>query len=149
MDCDAPEINNRVKGVLPVVTGLRHFCTTMSARKPLASSSRAAWLSELEEGRLRFPDRCFEGAERGLSPLVFLKKLGQASASAEAFVFDVGQHQMWAAQSLFFRAHQRILNSGGMGAMGFSLPAAIGSSFARGKKPVVAITGDGALQVNL
>ena len=66
-----------------------------------------------------------------------------------AFVVDVGQHQMWAAQSLELHADQRFLTSGGMGAMGFALPAAIGAAVALDGRPVVIIAGDGGFQVNL
>jgi acetolactate synthase-1/2/3 large subunit len=62
---------------------------------------------------------------------------------------DVGQHQMWAAQSLELGPDQRFLTSGGMGAMGFALPAAIGAAYARPGTPVVMIAGDGGFQLNL
>ena len=62
---------------------------------------------------------------------------------------DVGQHQMWAAQSLEFGENDRFITSGGMGAMGFGLPAAIGTAFNSEHKEVVLITGDGSFQVNI
>jgi hypothetical protein len=61
---------------------------------------------------------------------------------------DVGQHQMWAGQSLDLLAHQRFLTSGGMGSMGYALPAAIGAAMASGA-PVVMIAGDGGFQCNI
>ena len=60
---------------------------------------------------------------------------------------DVGQNQMWAAQSAFVKHGQRIISSGGLGSMGCSLPAAIGAAVEG--KPVIAITGDGGLQMNI
>ena len=71
------------------------------------------------------------------------------SGAASAFVADVGQHQMWAAQSLELGPDQRFLTSGGMGAMGFALPAAIGAAYACPGRPVVMIAGDGGFQLNL
>lgn len=62
---------------------------------------------------------------------------------------DVGQHQMWAAQSFKLRENQRFLTSGGMGAMGFSLPAAVGATLARPGVTALVIVGDGSLQVNI
>ena len=62
---------------------------------------------------------------------------------------DVGQNQMWAAQSFRLKKGQRMLISGGMGAMGFSLPAAMGAAFASPGQNVIAIAGDGGIQVNI
>jgi acetolactate synthase I/II/III large subunit len=83
----------------------------------------------------------------GINPNVFLHKLSQSCGYVSAYVTDVGQHQMWAAQSLELKAGQRFLTSGGMGAMGFALPAAIGASFAAGS--VLVIAGDGGFQLNI
>ena len=77
-----------------------------------------------------------------------MHELSQYSKQASVYAVDVGNHQMWAAQSLELGADQRFLTSGGMGAMGFALPAAVGASFATGK-PVVMIAGDGGMQVNI
>ncbi len=65
------------------------------------------------------------------------------------YVTDVGQHQMWAAQSLQFRNKDRFLTSGGMGAMGFGLPAALGASLASQDTMTILISGDGSFQVNI
>jgi len=64
-------------------------------------------------------------------------------------VVDVGQHQMWAAQSLELNERQRFLTSGGMGSMGFGLPAAVGAALARPGTPLVVIVGDGGFQCNI
>jgi acetolactate synthase-1/2/3 large subunit len=68
--------------------------------------------------------------------------------AATAYVADVGQHQMWAAQSLELSGEQRFLTSGGMGAMGSGLPLAVGAAVESGG-PVVAISGDGGFQLNI
>jgi acetolactate synthase-1/2/3 large subunit len=78
-----------------------------------------------------------------------MHQLSQAVSGAGAFVVDVGQHQMWAAQSLELSSSQRFLTSGGMGSMGFALPAAIGASACLGGQPVVMIAGDGGFQCNI
>lgn len=79
-----------------------------------------------------------------------MHKLSYYSKKITAYVVDVGQHQMWAAQSLDLESHQRFLTSGGMGSMGFSLPAAVGASLASLKnKPVMVIAGDGGAQLNI
>ena len=88
----------------------------------------------------------------GINPHAFMHALCAAPAarSALAYVVDVGQHQMWAAQSLELYGDQRFLTSGGMGSMGFSLPAAVGTSLSDGgKRPVVVVAGDGCFQANI
>jgi len=85
----------------------------------------------------------------GINPNHFMHVLSRHSNSAAAYCVDVGQHQMWAAQSLELNRSQRFLTSGGMGSMGFSLPAAVGASYAVQGEPVVLIAGDGGFQCNI
>jgi acetolactate synthase-1/2/3 large subunit len=85
----------------------------------------------------------------GINPNSFVKALSKASPNACGYAVDVGQHQMWAAQSIWLYKGQRFITSGGMGAMGFALPAAIGMAFASPRKSVVVIAGDGAFHVNI
>ena len=68
---------------------------------------------------------------------------------AGAYVTDVGNNQMWSAQSCRLKPNQRFLTSGGMGSMGFALPAAIGASFSGQKMPVIMLCGDGGMQCNI
>jgi len=88
-------------------------------------------------------------AEDTINPNIFMHQLSAASTSASAYLADVGAHQMWAAQSLEISDGQLFLTSGGMGAMGFALPASIGASLALNKQPVVVIIGDGCMQLNI
>ncbi len=78
-----------------------------------------------------------------------MHQLSAVGGDAAVYVADVGQHQMWAAQSLQLRADQRFLTSGGLGSMGFGLPAAIGAAFGVAGRPVVLVAGDGGFQTNI
>ena len=78
-----------------------------------------------------------------------MHELARVAHGAAAYVVDVGQHQMWAAQSLELAPGQRFLTSGGMGSMGFSLPAAVGAAVAAPGRPVVVVAGDGGFQCNI
>ena len=80
-------------------------------------------------------------------PTKILSKIYDILPKDTIITADVGQNQMWAAQSAFVKQGQRIISSGGLGSMGFSLPAAIGAAV--DGKPVIAITGDGGLQMNI
>jgi acetolactate synthase-1/2/3 large subunit len=84
----------------------------------------------------------------GINPNEFIHSLSKASKDAKTFLADVGKHQMWTAQSIELIQDQRLLLSGGLGAMGFALPASIGSAFST-KQPVVCIVGDGGFQCNI
>jgi acetolactate synthase-1/2/3 large subunit len=149
VDCEAGEINNRVPDCHPVVAELRSFfeaAVPVAARSPRRDFPE--WLAEIDSLRRQWPDTK-ELDVAGINPNAFMHDLSRTSAGAAAYVVDVGQHQMWAAQSLDIRAAQRFLTSGGMGSMGFALPAAIGTAFAAPGLPVVTIAGDGGFQANV
>jgi acetolactate synthase-1/2/3 large subunit len=148
VDCDQGELNNRIKGCHTLTMELDAFLDACLRTEPL-SHERPAWTAFLGELRRRWPDTEELRTVEGINPNRFMHLLSAASRDAVAFVADVGQHQMWAAQSLDLHAGQRFLNSGGMGSMGFALPAAIGASFATGERPVVVIAGDGGFQINI
>jgi acetolactate synthase-1/2/3 large subunit len=148
VDIDEGEINNRVQGCKAVVAHLRPFLTSLvDLASKMQQHDRPDWISEIQGLRTQWPDTK-EIQAPGINPNAFMHELSRKSKQASAFVVDVGNHQMWAAQSLELDDHQRFLTSGGMGAMGFALPAAIGASFASGM-PVVMIAGDGGMQLNI
>ncbi len=148
VDCDRHELNNRIKGCRTLTLELDTFLHHGLRHRPPAGDHRP-WKDFIEAERARWPDTAEVGAVEGINPNGLMHRLSEASRPAAAFVADVGQHQMWAAQSLRLHGSQRFLTSGGMGAMGFALPAAIGASLATGQQPVVVIAGDGGFQINI
>jgi acetolactate synthase-1/2/3 large subunit len=150
VDCEAGEMNNRVSGCTAITSEIQPF---LSAALRLASASphiaSEGWSREIESLRVQWPDTEESKPAGGINPNEFFHELSHVARSAAAYVSDVGQHQMWAAQSLELQPEQRFLTSGGMGAMGFGLPAAIGASFAVPGQPVVVIAGDGGFQLNI
>jgi acetolactate synthase-1/2/3 large subunit len=150
VDCEPGEINNRIPGCIAIHSELKPFLE--SALENLSASVRPEWVSwraEISTLRDRFDDRRELGNIQGINPNVFMHQLSAVSKAAGAYVVDVGQHQMWAAQSIEVQADQRWLTSGGMGSMGFALPASIGTAVSLAPRPVVVIAGDGAFQCNL
>jgi acetolactate synthase-1/2/3 large subunit len=150
VDCEAGEINNRVTGCVAVEADLQTFLTAarkVAADKPVVAPE--AWHAEIADLRSRWPATDESPSLKGINPNALFERISRGAESAAAFVCDVGQHQMWAAQSLQLRPKQRFLTSGGMGAMGFALPAAIGASFAVPGQPVAVIAGDGGFQLNI
>jgi acetolactate synthase I/II/III large subunit len=149
VDCEVGEINNRITGCHALVADLTHF---FSRFKYLVANhtfeAYDAWKLEINDLKNKWPD-IKELEPIGINPNVLIHQLSQSSKSAAGFIADVGSHQMWAAQSLEISENQFFLTSGGMGAMGFALPAAVGASIARQNKPVVVIIGDGCMQLNI
>jgi len=147
VDCEEGEMNNRVTDCETLVCDLREFLGYAVERvQPFLSMED--WAQRISELRDAWPDFAEARETQGINPNDLMHKLSRAASLAAAYVVDVGQHQQWAAQSLQLGAHQRFLTSGGMGAMGFALPAAIGSSFATSDQ-VVVVAGDGGFQLNI
>jgi acetolactate synthase-1/2/3 large subunit len=108
------------------------------------------WMRRIDELRDTYPDADeLECRGDSINPNKLMHEISRYAIASAGYAVDVGQHQMWAAQSLRLVKGQRFLTSGGMGAMGFALPAAIGMVFSGTKKPVTVIAGDGGFQVNI
>jgi acetolactate synthase-1/2/3 large subunit len=149
VDCDAGEINNRIKGCVPFVATLpAFFDKVQNIIEKETFTPFTNWLQRIAVLKEQWPD-INELQPTGINPNVFMHQLSKVSGSAAAYLADVGSHQMWSAQSLDINKGQFFLTSGGMGAMGFSLPAGIGASIAMGNKPVVVLIGDGCMQLNI
>lgn len=150
VDCEEGEINNRIKDCKKIVMDLKDFsvlCNKLAAENIF--EYKKTWITELEASRKTWPDTEELRDIKGINPNKLMHQLASHSRKASAYVVDVGQHQMWAAQSIDIEAHQRFITSGGMGAMGFALPAAIGVALSDPTRPVCAIIGDGSFQINI
>ncbi len=148
VDCEAGEMNNRVSGCIALVSELDTFLEQAIATPP-KSSTKPEWNARISELKNQWPDTAEFRGGTGINPNELMHRLSDVSNAAAAYVLDVGQHQMWGAQSIDLRSHQRLLTSGGMGAMGFALPAAIGACLGARSAPVVVVAGDGGFQLNL
>ena len=147
VDVEAGELNNRVQGCDGLQADLRHFLD--SALHRINCESKEDWRRQLSVLKSKWPDTAELAGYKGINPNVLMHQLSSKQAPA-AWCVDVGLHQMWAAQSLEIAAKSRFLTSGGMGAMGFALPAAIGAAFScQTPAPVVVIAGDGGFQLNI
>ena len=150
VDIEAGEINNRIKGCTPVVQDVKQFLQSLLSNISEAEfSSKEEWFEYLSKLQQKWPDTKELSVGDNINPNDFMHRLSQSSPLAKAYLADVGSHQMWAAQSLELSSHQVFFTSAGMGAMGYALPASIGASLAFNKQPVVAIIGDGCMQINI
>ena len=149
IDCEHGEINNRVKNCVPIIDELQSFFNRFQKSTiEIKFQKPINWVQYISDLRNKWPD-IKELEPDGINPNKFMHSLSKSSRAATAYIADVGSHQMWAAQSLELTNKQLFLTSGGMGAMGFALPAGIGASIANLKKPVVVIIGDGCMQLNI
>jgi acetolactate synthase I/II/III large subunit len=149
VDCDPGELNNRIRGCHTVTAQLGPFiAAVLDVLNTRRLPDTTSWHAEISEDKNRWPDTAELPDIKGINPNVLMHRLAGSAATATAYVADVGQHQMWAAQSLELGRGQRFLTSGGMGAMGSGLPLAVGACLASGG-PVVLVAGDGGFQLNL
>ena len=149
VDCDAGEMNNRITGCIELNSNLDDFLFTLTTMVDENNFSIIQpWMDKIHDLKKTFPDIMEQENNIGINPNKLMHSISKYSTLAKVFVTDVGQHQMWAAQSLELDHNQRFITSGGMGSMGFGLPASIGAAFCVAPSPVVLIAGDGGFQTN-
>lgn len=149
VDCEAAEINNRVLGCEAIIAELPSFLSALVEQVAPTHPDYTEWSEDIRAHKAKWPDTGELREIVGINPNLFIRKLSPHAKPASAWVVDVGQHQMWAAQSVELGPTQRFLTSGGMGAMGFALPAAIGAALSDPTRPVACISGDGGFQMNI
>jgi acetolactate synthase-1/2/3 large subunit len=149
IDCEPGEVNNRVKNCEAIICEARPFLDQLAEAAIQPGNRFKSWFAEIAELRQSWPDTGELPGAPGINPNAFIHQLSRYKNNAAAYVADVGQHQMWAAQSLELSDDQRFLTSGGMGSMGFGLPASIGAVLNGNGRPVVIIAGDGGFQCNI
>lgn len=110
-------------------------------------SSWHTWIGKLKENYSQ--DKEVERFVDNKAPYQLLQRLNEISKEGDVFTVDVGQNQMWSAQTLKLKKGQRFVNSGGLAPMGFAMPAAIGLAFANPKKTVYCVTGDGGFHMSI
>ena len=109
---------------------------------------RRTWLGEVRRLRERYP-LAMPGGDDARAPYGLIRAVAEAAGPRAIVATDVGQHQMWAAQAYPIPGPRQWLTSGGLGTMGFGLPAAIGAALAEPDRPVVLFTGDGSILMNV
>jgi acetolactate synthase I/II/III large subunit len=151
-DIDPAEISkNRVADV-PIVGDAKEVITELIAavEAEIAAGRRAdlgAWWKQLDELRSTYPLGYASPPAGEVSPQHVIQRIGQISGPESLYVAGVGQHQMWAAQFITYEHPNTWINSGGLGTMGFSVPAAMGAKVGVPDKVVWSIDGDGCFQM--
>ncbi len=149
VDIDPREINNKVKADIGVIGDIKEFLLILNKKLSKYNKLRInSWLDKTSKYKEEYPSwRNPRGKE--IKPNFLMHLLSKVLPDDSIICLDVGQHQMWAGQSLELKNGQLLITQGGMASMGSSLPMAIGASFAKPKSTVVIITGDGGFQLNI
>ncbi|MHB8926840.1 MAG: biosynthetic-type acetolactate synthase large subunit [Bacillota bacterium] len=145
IDIDPAEIGKNVAAAIPVVGDANRVLPVVLEKVSGFKPQTGEWLAQIQGWRVR------EQAPKGssLNPAAVIRAVAAAAGEDAVVVTDVGQHQMWAAQHWPLSRPRTFLSSGGLGTMGFGLPAAIGAKIGQPDRPVVLITGDGSFQMNV
>jgi acetolactate synthase-1/2/3 large subunit len=153
IDVDPAEISKNVPAHIPIVGDAKNILGRLVGEYRALGADRARlaeWWERIDRWRAQHPLRYADSTDGEIKPQRLVEALYEATNGGEAIVStDVGQHQMWAAQYFHFPEPRRWINSGGLGTMGFGLPAAIGAAIAQPELPSVLITGDGSIQMNI
>jgi acetolactate synthase-1/2/3 large subunit len=146
-DIDPTCINKNVIVDLPIVGDVKHIIAELAAEMPKAPEIND-WWQQINEWKDECPMQ-YEDNDGRLRTEYVIEKISQKTNGDAVIVTDVGQHQMWTAQYFKYNYPRTNITSGGLGTMGFSVPAAIGASFAVKDKPIISISGDGGFQMNI
>ncbi|MBM3264186.1 MAG: acetolactate synthase large subunit, partial [candidate division Zixibacteria bacterium] len=168
IDIDPSSLNKNVKVDLPIVGDVKRVLQELNPM--VTKADTGAWLKQIDLWKREHPltyDSTATVHEEGLhgangnsepatpsAPLAIraqyvIERIGQLTHGEALVVTDVGQHQMWAAQWYGFTRPRSMITSGGLGTMGFGLPAAIGVKMACPDREVIVISGDGSIQMNI
>jgi acetolactate synthase-1/2/3 large subunit len=145
-DIDPTQLGKNVPTAVGIVADAGAVLFALAAR--LDRTSRPDWSGRLAAARARPRLAAYEDRVE-LPPRLVIRAIRETASDDAYFVADVGQHQMWAAQHLRLTQPDRFLTSGGLGAMGYALPAAIGAQMGRPASEVWAIAGDGGAQMTI
>jgi acetolactate synthase-1/2/3 large subunit len=147
VDIDPYELNNKKKADLALNLDIKDFLSALNKYMGKYDKNKIRRWKDITSGYKKKYFSCKAGAG-AICPNFFMSKLSAFLPVSAVVCADVGQNQMWAAQSLEIKKKQRFLTQGGAGAMGSSLSMAIGASFADPARTIVAISGDGGFQLN-
>ncbi|MGJ7922693.1 biosynthetic-type acetolactate synthase large subunit [Neobacillus sp. LXY-4] len=149
VDIDPAEINKIIQVDLPIVSDAKEFLNYLNEKLDfgLVRENIKDWVSETSVMKRTVP--LFDKSNSILRPQNVIKMLDEFSGEDTVVVTDVGQHQIWTANNYNFTKPRTLVTSGGLGTMGYGLPAAIGAAVGSPMKDVICVSGDGSFQMNL
>ena len=148
IDVDPAEISKNVPAHIPIVGSVHDVLPKLTGEYRALQADQARldeWWEQIADWRKEYPLTYEDSADSEIKPQFMVEELYRVTGGDAIITSDVGQHQMWAAQYYHFSKPRRWINSGGLGTMGFGLPAAIGAKVAMPDQQVVCLAGDGSL----
>src|SRR5215813_8727207 len=152
IDIDPADISKNVPAHIPIVGDAKQVLPKLTKEYRALQAERArldAWWEQLHDWQREYPLSYEDSADSEIKPQKMIEAMYAATEGDAIITSDVGQHQMWCAQYFHFDRPRRWINSGGLGTMGFGLPAAIGAKVACPDELVTCISGDGSLIMNI
>ncbi|MCL1829969.1 MAG: thiamine pyrophosphate-binding protein [Oscillospiraceae bacterium] len=149
VDIDRYELNHNIRCDVAINSSCQKFIEALFEQRQhsLEPKNYREWYLHLDQLKRRYP--VFSNVDDKTLPNQIIYSVSRFFAADDIITGDVGQNQMWTAQSIYLRDNMRLLNSGGLGSMGYSLPAAIGAAMANPVSRVLSISGDGGIQMNI
>ncbi len=152
IDVDPTSISKNVRADLPIVGDvgivLQQILDELSHQGGVPDTEALKlWWQQIDEWRAKDSLSFEQSEEEPIKPQTVIRKVHDITGGNAIVTTDVGQHQMWAAQHYGFREPHKFLTSGGLGTMGYGLPAAVGAAMAAPDKPIVVFTGDASIQM--
>ncbi|WP_000411728.1 acetolactate synthase large subunit [Streptococcus mitis] len=144
IDIDPAEIGKIISADIPVVGDAKKALQMLLA-EPTVHNNTEKWIDKVTKDKNRV--RSYDKKERVVQPQAVIERIGELTNGEAIVVTDVGQHQMWTAQYYPYQNERQLVTSGGLGTMGFGVPAAIGAKIANPEKEVVLFVGDGGFQM--
>ncbi|WP_440947215.1 acetolactate synthase large subunit [Methanosarcina sp. T3] len=145
IDVDPAEISKNVKVHVPIVGDAKQVLKSLIKYVQCCKSTE--WLEKVNQWKKEYPLAYRQVSSDTIMPQFVIEQISEASKDA-IIVTEVGQHQMWAAQYFKYSKPRTFLTSGGLGTMGYGLPAAMGAKVGKPDKTVINIAGDGSFQMN-
>ena len=147
IDIDPAEIGKNVRVDVPIAGDVRMVLGELIPKIEANAAERAEWLAKIDEWKREYPLSYNQG-EDCIKPQYVIEQIYEATQGEAIITTEVGQHQMWAAQHYKYVRPRSLVTSGGLGTMGFGLPAAIGAQIGMPDRLVFDISGDGSFQMN-
>ncbi|HEU0580049.1 TPA: acetolactate synthase large subunit [Streptococcus pneumoniae] len=144
IDIDPAEIGKIISADIPVVGDAKKALQMLLA-EPTVHNNTEKWIEKVTKDKNRV--RSYDKKERVVQPQAVIERIGELTNGDAIVVTDVGQHQMWTAQYYPYQNERQLVTSGGLGTMGFGIPAALGAKIANPDKEVVLFVGDGGFQM--
>jgi acetolactate synthase-1/2/3 large subunit len=149
VDIDPHELNHNIPATVTVCCDIKSFLDRLVAEIGDRSFGNKEWLNTIHRWKTRYPSYSVHSDADYIDPNEFFHVLSKKVSNNAIVCLDVGQNQMWVAQSFSLSGDQQVLSSSGHGAMGYALPAGIGAHFASPDKQIICVMGDGGIQMNL